>query len=216
MRSFLAASLAALAASPLALAGYTATTGVDPVSTPSGPLAGPQVGDAFATTTPGTFTSFVGDTPADAQVTGGDLNFYRYTLSGAVTGVDLLLGRVDYAGTYTIFYDGNLDGAEGGPADPRVSRGTFTITALFTPGTNNAVLTGLLTQTSGPAVAAFRDLSYGGNGVEYTGAYVGTNPGVSGFIQGALRQNAVVPAPAAGALAGAGLLAGLRRRRRGG
>lgn len=180
------------AATPSVFAGFIATTGVNAVSTPAGSLAGPQVGDTFATSAPGTLTTYTPFTPADPQLDGVDLSNYRYDLNGTVTSVNLALGYVTYAGSYDIYY--NLGGT--GPAAPdiAVSEGTFSILAAFTSGTNNATLTGTLIQSPSFSVPApFADLSYGGNPVVYTGVYDGTNPGVSGTIQGSLIQTAAFP-----------------------
>lgn len=193
-----------------AFAGFTATSGVDTVLTPAGSNPGPDVGDTFATQTSGTFTSFIGDTPADPQITGGDTNFYRYTLNGTVASFDGLT-TVGYSGTYRIFYDQDLNGLYGG-ADPSVSSGNFNITAVFT-GLGAATLTGTLNQTAGPSNVAFRDLSYGGNPVIYAGTYLETVPGQLGTITGTLRQNAVVPEPASLGLLAAGSALLLRRRK---
>ncbi len=200
-----AVSLMALAGQ--AQAGFTATTGLTTVSTPAGIEPGAQVGDVFATTTAGTFTTFVPDTAADPQI-GPDLANYRYSLNGSVASVSGALNNIiAYSGTYRIFYDQNLDGIE----DVLVSGGTFTLTATFAAG--GAVLSGELNQTQGPALPVFADLSYGGSPVLYTGTYVETVPGLQGTIAGTLRQNAVIPAPgAAAALALGGLVAARRRR----
>lgn len=200
-------AVAGLASS--ALAGYTATIAPTVVNTPAGPNPGPDVGDAFTTQANGFFLSFLGDTPADLQLTGGDLNHYGFNLTGAVSSVNLLLGQVSYAGNYTIFYDIDLNGS----ADALVSGGTFTIDAQFDPTGVSAILTGMLTQTMPASNPAFGDLSYGGNPVIFTGAYVGTVPGQQGVIDGVLRQNAFIPAPGAAALLGLSGLVATRRRR---
>ena len=210
----LLAVVAVSAITPSVRAGYTAVTTTDNVLTPTNGLPGPQpqIGETFNTQTSGGFASFTPDTPADPQIT-TDLSSYRYTLDGSVASVNLLTGVVDYTGNYRIFYDLNHDNLFDG-SDPSVSSGTFNIVATFVPATNNATLAGQLNQTQGPSNPAFKDLSYGGNRVLYTGLYQGTNPGVSGTIQGALRQNALAPEPASlmvVVLSGAGLLA--RRRR---
>lgn len=202
----LAALVVAALASP-ALAGFTASTTVDTVLTPDTGAPGASVGDTFSMNVAGGFDAFIPDTASDPQITGGDLNFYRYTLNGAVASV--LANVVTYTGTYTIFYDLGLDGIGG--TDINVSSGSFTLTATFVTGFD-ALLAGTLTQTSGPANPAFSDLSYGGSPVIYTGTYTGGTPGVSGVIEGTLRQNAV-PTPGAMALAGIGGLVAARRRR---
>jgi hypothetical protein len=212
MKKHMFASAIVLAAigSP-AFAGYTAITTTDTVNTPS--TGGPVVGDLFSTATSGGFTSFIGDTPNDPTLTGNDLPYYRYTLDGSITSINSLTDQIEYTGAYSIFYDLNLDGTfETG--EPTVSTGDFTIFATFLPGTNDAALTGDLTQTAGPSNPAFADLSEGGRPVLYTGTYDGNDPGVSGTIQGTLRQNAVVvPEPASmGILCLGGLLLGRRRR----
>jgi hypothetical protein len=191
-----------------ALAGFTAVTNPTVVNTPA--TGGPAVGDAFNTPTPGSFTTFIGDTPADPTITGGDLSHYLYLLNGSIASITGPI--IDYTGTYDIFYDLAGSGAFN-VNDPTVSAGNFNITATFIPATNDAALTGSLTQTSGPSNPAFRDLSYGGNPVVVTGSYFGTNPGVSGIIDATLRQNAVVPEPSSLALLGIGGLTLLRRRR---
>lgn len=212
-QKLLIAAAAALLGGSSAFAGFTVTTGTNGVNTPQGAQPGPQVGDTFATSAPGTFTGYVADTPADPQLTGADLPFYRYTLNGAVSNVSGALSNIiTYTGTYDIFYDLGLDGSKS-TGDPDVSAGNFSITGTFN-GTPIAALTGTLTQTSGPTNPAFRDLSEGGNPVLYTGTYTETNPGVSGTIQGALRQNAIVPEPASLGLLGIAGIATLRRRRR--
>ncbi len=199
-----------LAAQASVFAGYTATTGVNTVLTPAGPLPGAQIGDTFTTVVPGNFTSFIGDTSSDPTVT-TDLNFYRYLFDGTVSAVNGT--EVDYTGTYRIFYDLNLSNSFDA-GDPSVSSGDFTLAALFNaPGT--AVLNGSLTQTAGPTNPAFTDLGlkYGGAPTTYTGVYLETDPGVSGTISGTLRQAAAVPEPSIiGLLAAAPLAMGRRRR----
>jgi hypothetical protein len=190
-------------------AGYTAVTNPTTVDTPSS--GGPAVGDAFDTPTPGSFLSFIGDTPADPTITGGDLSRYLYTLNGSINSIDTLAGVINYTGSYDIFYDLAGSGMFNA-SDPTVSAGNFDIDATFIPATNNAALTGTLTQTTGPSNPAFDDLSYGGNPVDVTGTYVGNDPGVSGIIDATLRQNAV-PEPTSMAFLGLGALALLRKRR---
>lgn len=201
-------ALAVVALATPAFAGFTASTTLTNVLTPDTGFPGPELGETFATSPAGGFDGFTPDNALDPQITGGDLQFYRYTFSGAITAA---IGNVvTYTGTYSIFYDLDLNGVGG--SDISVSSGDLVLTATFvTPF--NAVLNGILTQTSGPANPAFADLSYGGSPVIYTGTYIGANPGVSGVIEGELRQNAVVPAPGAFALAALGGLAASRRRR---
>jgi hypothetical protein len=214
-RKYLLASVLVAAAATPVFAGYTATTSVDTVLTPEGSQPGPQVGDTFDTQTSGGFLTYTPDTPNDPQITGGDLPNYRYTLDGTVASVDTLTGMVDYTGTYRIFYDLNHNGLYDSGSDPSVSSGDFNITATFIPGTNNATLSGDLTQTAGPSNPAFADLSEGGNPVLYTGTYDGTEPGVLGTIVGTLRQNAVVvPEPASFSLLAIGAVSLMGRRRR--
>ena len=206
-----------------AFGGYTAITTTDAVLTPS-PI-GPAVGLPFTVTDPsGGFSSFVGDTPADPTITGNDLSKYHYTLDGTTQSVDPATRENDYTGTYNIYYDlaGQTTYVPG--ADPSVSMGTFNILATFGTGanSNNADLSGSLTQVTGPTgpgASNFRDLgsTYGNNPVVYTGTYTGTDPGVSGFLQGTLVQTAAVPEPASLGLIGFGVAAlasGRRRRHR--
>jgi hypothetical protein len=205
-----------LAATPSAFAGFIATTGTDAVSTPA--VSGPAVGDAFATIGHGTLTNYIPLGPTDPQSL-GDLSDYVYDLNGTVTqvGTGAAANLITYAGTYDVDY-------VNGGTTTTVSEGTFTILAQFIAGTNNATLNGSLIQTPGFAVPApFADLSYGGNPVVYSGFYTGTNPGVSGTIQGSLIQAAAFPSgggtpgapePASLGVLGLGATALLARRRK--
>lgn len=210
-------ALTAIAVSALAgpaMAGFTVTTGTDLVLTPDSGLPGASIGDTFATasgTGAGTFAAYAPDTASDPQIAFADLNRYRYTFNGAV--VSAVGPVITYAGNYSIFYDLDTPINGQGGADVLVSGGLFSIVATFVTG-DLATLAGTLTQTQGPGNPAFTDLSYGGFPVTYTGTYTGTTPGVSGFIQGTLRQNAIIPAPGAACVLGAAMLGTARRRRR--
>jgi hypothetical protein len=205
------------AATPSVFAGFIATTGTDAVLTPA--VGGPAVGDAFSTSaTGGTLTSYIPLGPTDPQSL-GDLSNYRYDLSGEVTEIGSTpasANLITYAGTYDVDY------VNGSTVIP-VSEGTFTILAQFGLGgaPNNASLNGSLIQTPGFVVPApFADLSYGGNPVVYTGTYIGSDPGVSGTIQGSLIQAAgtpsggsTAPEPASIGLLAIGATALVARRR---
>jgi hypothetical protein len=211
-RALACAAAAALFAVSPAFAGFTATTGTNATANTDIGTPGGSVGDSFAVSQ-GTFSTVIPDTPADPQIAAGDLPNYGYTLSGTITAVDTTLNQATYAGAYEIFY--NLDGNHTlDSGDIAVSKGNFNAVAQFT-GVNTATLTGQLTQTSGPGNPAFRDLSYGGSPVDFTGLYVDNNPlGPSpvGTLTATLRQNAIAPEPASlAALALGGLV--LRRRR---
>jgi hypothetical protein len=210
-KCFFTSALVLASAAPV-FAGYTAVTNTTTVSTPEQNPGGPTVGDTFATTTPGSFATYIPDTPNDPQITQNDLSAFRYTLNGSIQTINTTAGLIDYTGNYSIFYDINNNNTYDPGTDPIVSAGTFTIDATFIPLTNDATLVGTLTQTTGPA-QGFADLSEGGHSVNYTGTYMGTDPGVSGTIQGTLTQTAVVPEPASLGLIGIGSLGLLRRRR---
>jgi hypothetical protein len=175
-----------VAASGTARAGLTVDFGPDQiVNTGVAPFAGAP---GFTGPLAGNFSNYVPDTPYDPQITGGDLSQYHYSLTNntifSVTG-----NVVDYRGDYEIYYNNPTI---------RVSGGTFDIVATFGAG-NTATLLGSLTQTQGPNNPNFRDLSYGGHPVTLTGTYTGNaaNGGLTGTIQGTLRQDAVAtPEPA--------------------
>lgn len=219
-----AAIAVAFGATSDTFAGFTAQTGLDLVVNNDSPPLGGNIGDSFAvggnvnsadSQAGGTFIGYVADTPADPQLTGGDLNFYRYNLTGTI---DSVVGNVaNYSGSYLIFYDLDLDGEPN--EGLTVSSGTLSATAVFDPVLGEtATFAGTLTQTSGPNNPAFADLSYNGSPLILTGLYTDSvlldGPSPTGTLTATLRQNAVaVPEPASFSLLGASLI-GLSFRRR--
>lgn len=197
-----------------ALAGFTAITGVDAVSTPDANgnhIADP--GELFATIGSGSIVSYTPDTLSDPQLWGNDVYMYRYTLEGSAISVNG--PEVLYGGQYLIFYDSDRS-LTYNPGDYYVSKGDFAINARFNH-TGQATLEGILTQTVGPETLPFRDLSYDGP-VSYIGTYTpvvyGQGLENSGVIQGTLRSPAI-PEPATLALLlSASLPAALGIRRR--
>jgi hypothetical protein len=196
-----------------AMAGFTAVTGVDAVSTPdANPNFIADPGEVFATIGSGSIVSYVPDTLSDPQLWGNDIYMYRYTLEGSaisVNGPDVV-----YGGQYLIFYDSDRS-LTYNPGDFYVSKGDFTINARFGQ-TGQATLEGLLTQTVGPETLPFRDLSYEGP-VSYIGTYTpvvyGQGTENYGVIQGTLRSPAI-PEPASAALLLTGALPMAMRIRR--
>ena len=197
-------------------AGFTAVSNPFTIANGDADNSGnATIGDTF-TVNNGSFLSFLGDTSADPTISGGDLANYKFDLTGAVSSV---AGNVaNYTGTYSIYYDLDLNGAPN--EGIFVSQGTFSLAATFAAA-NTAALTGSLVQTagpSGPGSSNFRDLgaTYGNNPVTVTGTYMGdpTNPlTATGSIT--LRQNASpVPEPASMAALSLGALALVRKRRR--
>jgi len=186
-------------------AGFTATTGVDNVVNSDINAAGGSIGDSFSvgglvndddTQPGGTFVMFESDTSSDPQLSGGDLSFYRYNLTGTIT--DIAANMVQYVGTYSIFYDLNSNGE---PDELLfVSSGDFSASAAFDVTGEAATFMGSLTQTQGPSNTAFADLSYGGHPVMISGTYadstMGDGPSTTGTLTAVLRQTAqVVPEP---------------------
>jgi hypothetical protein len=228
MKRFYAPVLACAAAAllaPAAQAGFTVLTGLDQVVNTDLGTPGGSVGDSFSvggilaapdSQPGGTFASYVPDTPFDPQITGADLNRYRFNLTGTVASV---AGSVaTYTGSYLIFYDQDLNGE---PNDSlTVSGGDFNGTATFDFLTGEtALFTGTLTQTQGASNPVFADLSYGGNDVFLTGSYIdstlGDGPSQTGLLTVTLRQNALaIPEPATVALCGAAGLALVAVRRK--
>lgn len=229
MRGFLqAACLVAMTAvaSP-ALAGFTASTGADVGVYSDLGTSGTSVGDTF-TMFGGTFVAYVSDTALDPQISAGDLSEYGYIFE--VTVATISGNTATYNGTYEIFF--NLDANNTrDPSDVSVSLGTLTATAVFTDP-NNSDFNASLTQTAGPADAAYADLSYGGNPLTVTGLYQNfSTPGTasqSATFEGQIIQTAdaldprdpgtpnvtPVPEPATLGLLIMGLPLVLRRRRR--
>jgi PEP-CTERM motif len=209
----LAVLAAGLAAVP-AMAGFVVTTGTDIVNSSSPP---PAVGESFSVSD-GTFALYAPGSPSDPQVL-GDLSSYNYTLDGTIQSIS---GEtITYTGTYEITYTFNPGS---GTVVVPVSSGVSAFSATFAPGTNDAAVTGTLTQTTGPQgpfASSFTNLGaeYGGNPVDIAATYIGgiADPTV-GTIQGTLTQTAApVPEPATLSLAligGAGLLVGRNRRQR--
>lgn len=209
-KAFVAAVLSAALAVP-AMAGFVVTTGTDTVNSSSPP---PSVGETFSVPN-GTFTAYVPDGPNDPQIN-GDLSNYGYNLDGTIQSI---VGEtITYTGTYEITYTFNPGT---GTVVVPVSTGDAAFTAVFAPGTNDAAVTGTLTQTEGPQgpyASHFTDLGadYAGNPVDIAATYIGgiTDP-TTGTIQGTLTQTATaVPEPATLSLLSLLSVAGLRRARR--
>jgi hypothetical protein len=217
------AALCAAVAAP-AFAGFTVTTSPLTVNNTDLGAPGGSLGDSFsiggalatADSIPGgTFLTYIPDTPFDPQITGGDLNLFRFNLTGTITNI---AGNVaTYDGDYLIFYDQTGDG------EPNegliVSGGDFAGSAIFDLATGEtATFTGTLTQTQDPNNATFADLSYGGSPVLLSGTYIdstlGNGPSATGTLTATLRQNAVgIPEPGTFALASIGVVGALLRRR---
>src|SRR6478609_9750403 len=114
-------------------AGYTVLTGNNAVKNTDIGAPGGSVGDSFsvggsvltADSQPaGTFIAYTPDTPADPQISGADLNFYRYNLTGTISSI---MGNLaTYTGSYLIFYDLDLNGEPN--ENLRVSAGTLNAT----------------------------------------------------------------------------------------
>ncbi|HEY1684325.1 MAG TPA: hypothetical protein VGG19_06155 [Tepidisphaeraceae bacterium] len=207
-KAFAAAILSAALAIP-AMAGFVATTGTDTVNSSAPP---PSVGETFSVPA-GTFSAYVPDGSSDPQIQ-NDLANYGYILDGTIQSIT---GEtIAYTGTYEITYTFNP--GSGNVVVP-VSTGDAAFSAVFTPGTNDAAVTGTLTQTQGPQgpyASSFTDLGaeYGGNPVNILATYIGgtTDPTV-GTIQGTLTQTASpVPEPAGACLLP--VLAGFALRRK--
>jgi hypothetical protein len=200
----LVASLVLTASS--AFAGFTANTGTDLVAyTGPGLASSPQVGGVISALNQ-PLANYAPDTAADPQILPGDIDNFLFSYTLTVN--DVNMGAVNSAGTYSLSYDIQGDGIP----DILVSSGNATLfLSPLLPG--QYVATGQLTQVTGPANPAFRDLAYGNNanfileGGLYTG---GTTTGTNTLV---LRQNATaVPEPTT--MAAVASLGGLFLRRR--
>lgn len=162
--------------------GFTAVTNVaNLILTDNGAL-GPDVGDQFQVLG-GSFSSYTPDA-GDPAIAAGDLHFYRFSLSGAISSINSLI--VNYTGNYTIFYDGNGDGMLSDPSDFSFSAGNLDLSVDFSGGVNPFPVNGMLHQTSGPA-PGFPSDGFSNPNATFSGTYsLGqTNPGgqLDGTIQ---------------------------------
>jgi hypothetical protein len=188
-RSLLLATVAlsvGLAGTSSAFTAVTNVSGVLNNDTVGGP--GADVGDSF-TVTGGSFATYFPDA-GDPTITGGDLNLYRFNMSGTVTNVSS--GVVTYAGMYEIFYDGNSNGTlepGAGPPDFSYSSGTLDLTVDFTSGAGFGpfTATGMLHQTAGPD-AGFPSSGFASSTATFTGTYTQNAVNANGVIQGTVRS----------------------------
>lgn len=169
--------------------GFTAVTNVAGVvnsDTFGGPGADP--GDSF-TVTGGSFATYFPGA-GDPLINGGDLNLYKFNMSGTVTNVSA--GVVTYAGLYEIFYDGNNNGTlelGAGPPDFSYSSGTLALTVDFTSNNGIGPFTamGILQQTAGPD-AGFPSSGFAKSTATFTGTYTQDATGGNGSIQGTVQS----------------------------
>ncbi len=167
---------------------FTAVTNIANVinsDTFGGPGADP--GDSF-TVTGGSFLTYVAG-PGDPTITGGDLNLYRFNLSGTV--INVSSGVVTYAGMYEIFYDGNANGTlelGAGPPDFSYSSGTLDLTVDFNaPGFGPFLANGTLHQTAGPD-AGFPSAGFANTDASFTGSYTQNATNANGVLQGTVQS----------------------------
>ena len=165
-----------------------------------------EIGSEIRTDGWALFDSYLPDTEADPIIHVDDLEYYRFSLFGAVTATEA--GRTVYTGEYSIF----IDLRPFGFPDYGVSEGTFVFLATYLPS-GQSHLKGEFYQTLGPTEEGFFDLSYGGNEMIFDAVYTETLLGTGGLIEGFIRQEAV-PNVGTFALLGAAFVASTRRRRR--
>lgn len=201
-------TLALLAALTLAAPALAATTlnadlvGTIALSTPT-PVPGVQV---FTLT--GGFTSFSAS-PDLPQITGGDLGFYSFTITGTSSGYDDATRTATYSG---------VTGTINGYGQVVQTLLPTTLTVAFDPTFATGAVSGTLLSAGSVTPPGFPgpiDFSPA-NGASITGLFTATGPG-GGTFAGAIAFVGAdpVPAPAALGLLGVGLLVpALRRARR--
>ena len=151
------------------------------------------------------------------QIAGGDLNFYRFSVTGLSSAFDEATRTTTYSNvTGLIFYDLNQNGVFDDGSDPFVQGlAPTTLTATFDPTFTTAALLGSLVSSGATTPAGFPgpvDFTPA-NGALIVGTYLSNGP-QSGTVTGNITFVAV-PEPATWAMmiGGFGMIGAAARRR---